>query len=87
MARTRGKCHYHRSHHPPSYLNREMVNGALDRLVYVAPPAALDSFWRSHRRPRCGSPLLFAQSAMEIEMATKTAASNHVPEVTRVTLY
>lgn len=75
MGKTREKCHYHHSHHPPSCLNREMVNGAPDRLFYVAPPAELDLFGRFRRRPRCGSPLLFVQSAIEIEMVNKTTIS------------
>lgn len=73
MARMQGKCHYHHSHHPPNCLNREIVNGAPDRLFYEAPLVALDLFERFHRRPRCESPLLFAQSATE--MANKTTIS------------
>jgi len=55
-----------------------MVNGALDRLVYVVPLVALDLFWHSHHRLRCESLLLFVQSVMEIEIAIKTITSNDI---------
>lgn len=62
----RGTCHYRRSHHPPSCLNKGMVNGALDRLSYAAPPAVHDLLGRSRHRPRCESPPPFAESSMGI---------------------
>lgn len=67
MAKMRETYHYRRSHHPRSYLNKGMVNGALDRLFYATPPAVLDLFGHSRHRPRCESPLLSAQSSMRIK--------------------
>lgn len=65
MVRTPGKCHYRRSHHPPSCLNREKVNGAPDRLFCAAPPAGLDLHGHFHPRPRCESQPLSVQSTMK----------------------
>lgn len=74
MVRTRGKYHYRRSHHPPSCLNREKVNGAPDRLFCVAPPAVLDLHEHFHPHLRCESLLLSAQSVTKM-IVDKTVIS------------